>query len=126
MMGTMAVRAPERYMKREKCRTLNQKERSKVFDMYVYSKYSVDYIVRYLNINKPIVEKHLFSTGNNKNFSKPQVVGIIGFEKQTAYWNTEHDILESLDPKYDADTLTGWEKKQLSNSIKSEFKLQLL
>ena len=126
MMGTTAIRAPERYMKRDKCRSLGQKERTKVFDMYIHGKYSVEYIVLYLNTNKAIVEEHLFSTGNNKNFGKPHIVGIIGFEKQTPYWPKESDIWASLDPKYDANELIGWELEQLDSTIKSEHKLQIL
>jgi len=123
MMGTIAVRAPEMYMKRDKCRYLNQKERNKVFDMYIDSKYSVEYIVSYLNTNKAIVEEHLFSTGKNKQFGKPRIVGIIGFEKQTAYWPKESDIWASLEPKYDENDLINWEAEQLNNNIKPENKL---
>ena len=126
MMGTTAVRAPERYMKRDKCRVLNQKERNRVFDMYIHGKYSVDYIVRYLNTNKAIVEEHLFSTGNNRKFGSPEVVGVIAFNPRTAYYPKESDIWASFDPKYDPNELTEWEAEQLNNSIKSEYKLQVL
>ncbi len=105
MMGTLSFRPPERYMVRDKCRSLSDKERSRVFNMYIDDKHSVDYITRYLNSNKAIIEEHLFSTGKNKKFGKTKVVGIIGFEKQTAYWRYESEILESLDPKYDPNEL---------------------
>ena len=126
MMGTLSFRPPERYMVRDKCRLLSNKERSRVFNMYIDDKHSVEYITRYLNSNVAIIEEHLFSTGNNKKFGKPQIVGIIGFEKQTAYWRDEYQIMVSLDPKYDPNELEGWEKDELNNTIKSEYKLQLL
>ena len=46
--------------------------------------------------------------------------------KNTFYWKDEDQIMESLDPKYDPNELTGWELEIFNNNIKSEYKLQVL
>jgi hypothetical protein len=46
--------------------------------------------------------------------------------KDTHYWKDEQQIMDSFDPQYDPNELTGWEKDQLNNSIKSEYKSQVL
>ena len=107
------------YANKERRREVEQFEKDSIFHMFINEKMPVKELTEFFNLTPGRIERVLFTTGNHVPYSKPTQRGIIGFVKQTAYWETEQDILESLNPVYLPEDLKGWEKDKFNSLKKS-------
>ena len=97
------------YINKNKYRALNNNERTKVYKMFIDDKITPYHISVYMNVKSKIIEAVLFSRGSNNKYIVEPTKGIIGFGKQTAYWDNEQQIMDSFDPKYPFEELSKQE-----------------
>jgi len=108
------------YQSKDREREVTQYEKNTMFHVFIHDKKSVPEISKLFNLPTPRVEKVLFAKGNYKPYDMPSLREIIGFSKQTAYWETEQELIESFEPKYNPEDLKGWELERFETINKNK------
>jgi len=112
---------PDRYADKRKNRLLNKAEKRRIMTLFIEDRMTPQEITVLMNSTLHNINNVIFvDVKPFKNFFNR---GVCAFGKKTAYWETEQQLLESFEPKYSENDLTGDELIMIRFS-KGEIKIK--